>query len=185
MRSMKVVLPVLLMAATLQATTAQAAGTWTLGSNFGLGVISSGGESVTTFGVPNGGGLFLGSVQPGMRIGFIVPSGEYDVYLDTGLNVVSGSNETIHSLITTFNGQYNFSSGLDTTPFVTGGIGFARIGGGGGSDTEALLGGGFGVRRKIGGDHGAFRAEIRYDRLRLSDGANCFGIKLGVDVWVP
>jgi hypothetical protein len=183
MKSMKDVLPLLLLAAILPAATAHAAGTWTLGSNFGLGVVSAGGAAVTTLAVPSGGGLFLGSVQPGMRIGYVVPDGTCDVYLDTGLNIVSGNSETIHSVLGTFNAQYNFSPGMASTPYVTAGVGFARIGGGGGSQTDALLG--VGVRHRLGGDHGAFRGEIRYDRLRLSDGANCFGIKLGVDVWIP
>src|SRR5436309_1178359 len=89
MKPMKLILAVLLLGITIHTPEARASGTWTLGSNFGLGVISSAGESVTSFGLPSGGGLFLGSVQPGMRIGYVTPSGEQDVYLDAGLNVLS------------------------------------------------------------------------------------------------
>jgi hypothetical protein len=185
MKITKVVLPALLMAASVHITEAAESGTWTVGPNVGFSVLSSGGESLTSFGLPNGGGLLAGSVQPGLRIGFVAPGGQYDVYLDTGLNVLSGGGETIHSLLGTFNFQYNFSPVVATTPYVTAGAGFARVGGGGDSETNGLFGGGFGVRHRISDGHGALRGEARYDRLRLSDGANGFGVKLGVDLWIP
>ena len=185
MKIMKVVLPALLLATSFRAAEAAESGTWTIGSNLGFGVVSSGGESTTSIGLPNGGGLFVGSIQPGLRIGFVNPDGQFDVYLDGGLNVVSSGGETDHSVLSTFNFQYNFSPGVDTSPYVTAGVGFARIGGGGSSETDGLFGGGFGVRHRISDGHGAVRGEARYDRLRLSDGANSFGLKLGVDLWIP
>jgi hypothetical protein len=185
MKFVKVVLPALLMAASVLTTQAAASGTWTVGSNVGFSVLSSGGESVTSIGLPIGGGLFVGSVQPGLRIGFVAPGGQFDVYLDSGLNILSGGGESVHSLLGTFNFQYNFSPEVATTPYVTAGAGFARIGGSGSSETDGLFGGGFGVRHRISDGHGALRGEARYDRLSLSDGANGFGVKLGVDLWIP
>ena len=192
MKMMKVVLPALLMAVPIHVAQAAQSGMWTLGPNLGFTVVSSGGPfgaSVTSIGLPSGGGIIFGSIQPGMRVGHVAAGGGYDIYLDTGVNYTNGDGSSFYTVLSTLNVQFNFSPTAGTTPYATAGGGISVVGGSGSStENNAMFGLGVGVRHRISDGHGGLRGELRYDRLVASGGAddlNSFGLKLGVDLWIP
>ena len=167
-----------------------AAGPWTFGPNIGFALLSQPGSdpSLGTIGVPSGGGgLFLGSVQPGMRIGYVTTSGRFDIYSDLGLSYLKQESENLHTIQGTINLQLNFSTDGPTTVYATGGGGLAKVGGSFlTSETDKLLGVGLGIRHQISEGHGAIRTEIRFDRVLLGDSQddlNSVALKLGIDLW--
>ena len=185
-----IVLIALLGTAAAHTAEAAEAGTWTLGMNMGLDIVRAGGTA-TSFSV--------GSFAPGLRVGYAPPSGVFDVFVETSFDITHVTGSTTHDVLATANVQYNFSPNAVVTPYVTAGGGFRNgaalvpvydpstgniIGFTTGTATDGTLGGGFGVRRKVGDGHGAIRAEARYDRLGFSGGANDFGLKLGFDLWI-
>jgi len=173
----------------VEAAEATGGGAWTIGPNFGFSVVSAsgGGGSIVALGWPSGGGLFLGGVQPGLRVGYVTPAGGSDIYLDTGVNYASSAGSSVYSVMNTVNFQVNFARRSDITPYVTAGAGFALTGFSDYSETHALFGLGVGMRRMVSDGHGAVRSEFRFDRLGGSNresGLNSFAVKIGVDLWI-
>lgn len=191
MKSMRVVLPAFLMFVPIQVARAADSGALTLGPNLGIGLVDepgTGSDAVTSIGVPSGGGLLFGSLQPGMRFGYVGPSGRFDVYLDVALNYARSERSSFHTFLGGLNLQYNFLPEAVATPYVTAGGGFLKVGGDFiGGETDPMLGLGLGVRRMVSEGHGALRAEARYDRLLGGDTSidlNSFALKLGFDLWI-
>ena len=190
MRLLLVSLVTLLLVSPAQALATSGRGTWTVGPNLGFRVVSpsGGGNSLFAIGWPSGSELVFGGVQPGFRLGYVTPGGGSDVFLDTGLSYVSSSGSSFYSVLNTLNFQLNFAQAAETTPYATAGGGVAILGFDGTSETHALVGLGVGIRRSVSDGHGAVRSEFRYDHLSGAsggDGANSFGVKIGVDLWIP
>lgn len=124
----------------------------------------------------------LFGIQPGLRIGFPNPSGLDETYFDTGLLMVE--SYTLWSV------TVNYQRALarqPTAPYVTVGGGFQSYGGFVGFEAYPVFGGGFGVRHILGHRQGAIRAELRYDRLHVteeSEDLSSIGLKLGFDLWL-
>jgi hypothetical protein len=167
-----------------------AAGPWTFGPNIGFALLSQPGSdpSLGTIGIPSGGGgLLFGSVQPGMRIGYVTTSGRFDIYTDLGLSYLKQESENLHTIQSTINLQFNFSTDGATTAYGTGGLGVTKVGGSFlTSETDTMYGLGFGIRHQISEGHGAIRTELRFDRLEVGDGQeglNSVALKFGIDLW--
>ena len=166
-------------------------GTLTIGPNLGVGVVDepgTGGDAVTSVGVPNGGGMVFGSLQPGLRFGYVPESGQFDVYLDTGLNYSRTRESSFKTILGSLNLQYNLAPDATTTTYAVLGAGLSHIGDRYASMTDLIVGAGVGLRRMVSEEHGAVRAELRYDRLigdPSSIDLNSFALKLGVDLWIP
>ena len=174
-------------AAALVFVTPAHAGNWSLGANMGLSFESpDGGDMVTVIGWP--------SSVLGLRVGFVGQNPVHEVYVDSGLEVLSTKGFSQHAVQVTGNYQYNFKSTGSNAPFLTGGLGFASVGASDGSSVSAvatLFGGGIGLRHKMANGNGTLRGEARFDHnTEGKDGgavivsaANTFGIKLGFDLW--
>jgi len=194
MKILRAALLLLLAATPLRAaeTAAPASGAWTLGTNFGVSVLKFSGtdEKWVSFNAPMGAGLFGGaSLQPGMRVGYATASGTSDIYLDLGINYASyGDGDNYYSYLITGNYQFNFSPTEPTSLYGTLGGGFNVVSVGGQSESDPLLGLGFGLRRKVAEGHGAVRGELRYDRLMGKKeelfAIDSFALKIGVDLWI-
>jgi hypothetical protein len=170
------------------------AGTWTLGSNLGLTVLSpEEGDNVTYVALPG----TVAGLQPGLRVGFPFESG-HEWYLDTGLLITTSEGFSSRSFGVTANYQFNFGRGAEPptrlSPYLTAGLGFLytgrEVGSQDASAASATFGGGVGLRRAIGNDTVVLRGELRYDRFTKAEDAgvvlvpdgNAFGVKLGFDV---
>jgi hypothetical protein len=167
---------------------------WSLGANLGLSIISpDNGDNVTMFSWPSGGLLTL-FTTPGLRVGFTGQNPQHEIYIDTGLSLISSNGASLNTLQMSGNYQYNFGSSGNLSPYLTAGVGFASYSesdGGSISAISPMLGGGLGLRHKMGNGHGTLRAEARLDHLNEGEdsgfvvisAANTFGIKLGFDLW--
>jgi len=171
------------------------AGNWSIGANLGVSFVSpDGGDMVTVIGWPSGSGVIPIAASPGLRVGFVGANPEHEFYVDTGLQIITGSGSTLRSAQITGNYQYNFTSSGSTAPYLTGGIGILSFGESDGASEGAVspvFGGGVGVRHKMGNGNGTLRAEARFDHTNegkdsgdvLFPAQNTFTIKLGFDLW--
>jgi len=169
---------------------------WSLGANLGYSMISpayTGAEKTNLFGWPSS----TNGVTPGLRIGFTGENPQHEFYFDTGLSITSTTGISSRDFIATANYQYNFGASGSVAPYLTAGGGLLLTGGKiealdiDYSATSAVLGGGVGIRHKMGNGHGTLRAEARFDRTTegkdndelIIPKANVFGLKLGFDLW--
>jgi hypothetical protein len=187
MRLVRFILPALLLAAPLHAAESAGSAQWSIGPNLGFSVLSSTDNVPSSFGfgLPSGGGPVFGTVQPGLRLGWLASGGTLEIYADTGMNFTHTSGNSFYAVLNTLNVQRNFSSKTVTTPYVTAGAGFATLGGAGTTQTNAIFGLGFGLRHRVSDGHGVVRAELRYDRLSgtgSNASINSIGVKSGVDL---
>ena len=170
---------------------APAVATTFVGTNLGVQILSpteGNGESVTLFEAPSSTNLFFGGFVPGIRIGQITSGGQDEVSLDTGFSILTSNGSTFSSVAGTINFQHDFGTS-GATPYLTGGIGLDALSGGGSStQTNTILGAGFGVRTKMANGHGGTRIEVRYDRVVTGETGgvdlNVIGVKFGFDLFV-
>src|SRR5207247_5696699 len=96
------------------------AGNWSIGANLGVSFVSpDGGDMVTVIGWPSGSGVIPIAASPGLRVGFVGANPEHEFYVDTGLQIITGSASTLRSAQTTGNSKYNFTSSCSTAPHLT------------------------------------------------------------------
>ena len=156
-----------------------------IGASGGLSVLSprGGGDTFTALGVPGTSGVFAAAFQPGLRLGSSSASGS-DIFAELGLSSAMASGSNITSFQGTLNYQYRFTAS-GTSPFVTVGAGLMLLAGDF-SSTNAVLGGGVGVRGMVADGHGAMRAELHVDYIAEDTtsfaGGVAVGIKLGFDL---
>ncbi len=159
------------------------AATVTIGPSVGFDVYSSNGNSTVIVTAPDGSDALLGGLKPGLRVGVRDATGMNTVFTDVSLMAISSSGSTLHTFSGTINYAHAFHDG--TSPYVTGGIGFANFGGDGYSETATMFGGGVGQRLVLGHGHGAVRLEARYDRATSNDFSvplNILGLRVGFDL---
>jgi hypothetical protein len=138
--------------------------------------------------------------QPGIRVGYLAPGGQWDLNADVGL--VRWSNSTgadVTTVVLLPQVQANARGRGGFSPFVNGGVGLvyetalisfnSSI-----ATTRPVLGAGIGVRKSVSDGHGLVRFELRYDHLpesvkKLSPSStltffatHLFSIKLGFDL---
>ena len=165
-----------------------AAGTWSLGSNFGISVLntqSGGSSSVVTW----PGDVF--GYLPGIRIGFLDRRSSTEFFVDTGLYRSSGAEFRV--LQTSGNIQFNLSRRASSGAYLDAGVGFwsSRQGTGSNSTSATVpsFGAGLGARRVLSQGHGAFRGEVRLDHFFENQAAGlealtAMGFKFGFDLWM-
>ena len=165
-----------------------AAGTWTLGPNFGISVLSNQNASQTVVVWP---GDVVG-FMPGLRIGFLDRRSSAEFFVDTGLSYESSSGTSSRIFQASGNMQFKLSRGTSGA-FANAGVGFWSLSEDFGSTstttTVPSLGAGLGFRQVLRHGHGALRAEMRLDHYFEDSGAgldafNSFGLKFGFDLWM-
>jgi hypothetical protein len=164
-----------------------AAGTWSLGPNIGLSVLSSQNSSQTVFAWPGNSIGFM----PGLRVGFLKLGASHEYFVDTGLTYESSNGNSIRVLQTTANIQFNLSRGRSSGAYMAAGLGFWSVNEGSGntstSATVPSIGAGLGIRRMLRHGHGAVRGEMRLDHYFEDQNAgldafNAMYVKLGFDL---
>lgn len=138
--------------------------------------------------------------QPGLRVGYLAPSGRWDLNADVGLVHRSGtpfSDETSIELMPQV--QANAPGRGGFSPFVNGGVGLVHerrsvSATRSTSATRPVFGAGIGVRKSVSDGHGLLRVELRYDHLPKHErelgpfttftffATNMFSVKLGFDL---
>jgi outer membrane protein with beta-barrel domain len=165
------------------------AGTWSLGPNVGLSVLSSQNSSQTVFAWPGNSIGFM----PGLRVGFFQKGAPHEFFVDTGLTYESSNGNSLRVLQATGNMQFNLSRRSSTGTYAAAGLGFWSVNeGSGGTSTSATvpsIGAGLGVRKILRHGHGAVRAEMRLDHYFEDQNAgldafNAMYVKLGFDLWM-
>ena len=139
--------------------------------------------------------------QPGLRVGYLLPGGHWDINTDLGF-VERSDNEGLRGswLEVLPQVQLNPLGQKGLSPFVNAGIGFEHesftFGPESASGTRLAVGAGIGVRTSVSDGHGFLRAELRYDHFARSEEqegptgsavfleANQFAVKLGFDLIV-
>lgn len=166
-----------------------AAGTWSLGPNIGLSVLSSQNSSQTVFAWPGNSIGFM----PGLRVGFLRRGAPTEFFVDTGLTYESSNGSSLRILQATGNVQFNLTRGSSSGAYMAAGLGFWSVNEGSGnsstSSTVPSIGAGLGVRRVLRHGHGAVRGEMRLDHYFEDQGAgidafNAMYVKLGFDLWM-
>jgi hypothetical protein len=184
MRCRFLFIPLLVAASPLPA----AAGTMTLGPNFGISVLSNQNANQTIVVWP---GDVVG-FMPGLRIGFLDRRSSAEFFVDTGLSYESSSGSSSRILQASGNIQFKLSR-ASTGAFMNAGVGFWSLnedfGSASTTATVPSLGAGLGVRRVLRHGHGAVRAEMRLDHYFQDQGAgvdafNSVGLKFGFDLWM-
>jgi hypothetical protein len=138
--------------------------------------------------------------QPGMRVGYVTPGGNWDVNADVGFTHRSefGYHETVFEAMPQL--QLNAPGRGGLSPFVNGGLGIEyetafiswddKV-----NATRSVIGAGVGMRKSVSDGHGLVRIEFRYDHLFEVDKTNTFGtttfpgtdlfsVKLGFDLLI-
>jgi len=127
--------------------------------------------------------------MPGFRLAVRTASG-HQLYLDTSIFLSSYSGHATASVQALGNYQYDFQPRALASPYVTAGGGLYHFDNGdlGPPVTQAIAGGGLGIRRRVAAGHGDFRLEARYDHYFPSHEelsiANSFATKFGFDLWM-
>jgi hypothetical protein len=159
------------------------AATLSIGPSVGLDIYSASGSSTLIVTAPAGGDALFGGLKPGLRLAIRDETGRHTVFTDVSMVSLSGSGSSLHVLSGTINYAHAFREG--TSPYVTGGLGFANVGYDGYSETATMFGGGVGGRFVLGHGHGAVRLEARYDRAdspEFSEPLNILGLRVGFDL---
>lgn len=163
---------------------------WSLGTNFGIGFLNSDGDDATYIALP----ASVGALMPGLRVAKRMYNRHHELYLDTGISILSAEDVSTKGFEVTGNYQYNFSESR-SGPYLTGGAGLLinslDVGASDATAASITLGVGLGLRRPFMNDRGTVRAEVRYDRFTegkdgdvvvISDG-HVVGVKFGFDIW--
>ena len=165
---------------------ASSASAVSIGTNLGFThYLPSSGDGLSMLAVPNVGayGLFA----PGLRITQpLGTDGRQSIYFDGGLTYMSASSNNVHIVSLMAGYQFAFSE-AESAPYVTVGVGLNSGGGTGVSSiTNAVLGGGVGVRHRLPHGKGALRAELHVDHELDSQNSDAsltgIGLKLGFDL---
>lgn len=160
-----------------------------LGTNLGLTIHHQSGEPTTVVESPSS----AANLQPGLRIGVSMRDPHTEFYLNTGFSYLSHYGSSNSAIEVTGNFQSNFSPEARTTPYLTAGAGFLNMGSSEGPSgsvnaTSMVLGGGFGISRRVAERYGRLRMEVRYDLATKASPfigkANMFGLRLGFDLWM-
>jgi hypothetical protein len=176
-------------------------GRWSIGADLELTFVNPEvGSNSTVFAWPGDGNA--PAYQPGMRIGYEFAGKPSEVYVNTGLDLVTGDGSSLTTFELTGNYQYNFhgSKPKTSTPYLTGGLGLVsasyNVGTGFGSldvgATSLIYGFGVGMRHRVADGHGSIRTEARFDHLTEGDdggvvvieSSNLIGLKVGFDLWL-
>jgi hypothetical protein len=172
----------------------------TIGASFGyshLSISDSDGlhASNDVVGIPN----LQDWGQPGMRVGYLFPNGNWALNADLGLFFRSG---TVGPDLTAFEFlpqvQWSLWNGGGYAPYVSLGVGLqhdtADLGSKSVGATRPTFGGGVGVRKSVSKGQGFLRAEVQYGYLPENDKkqdpsstvifleTNEFSVKLGFDL---
>jgi hypothetical protein len=135
--------------------------------------------------------------QPGLRLGYLAPSGRWDVNVDLGAfhrSTTYFPDDTVVELLPQIQANARWKG---CSPFVNAGIGFLYerpSAFDGTSATRPVFGAGIGIRKAVSEGHGLLRAEVRYDHVPehaevVRPGAtdvflatNMVSVKLGFDL---
>ncbi len=129
-----------------------------IGTNLGVGIQSSGGATLTHFGVPGQG--ILG--QPTIYASFFAGDAVL-VEPQVALNILSSEGETLTTVGLAGQAGYLFNGAEMNSPFVAGVVAFQAFSGGGASENDFALGGKVGYRVVVGTSVGV-RVEGGYRR---------------------
>lgn len=165
------------------------AGTWSLGPNVGISLLSDQNSTQTVVSWP---GDVVG-YMPGLRIGFLKRGAPTEFFVDTGLSYAGSAGNSLRILQGSGNIQFNLSRRTPTGAFMTAGMGFWSVSQGTGntstSATVPSLGAGLGARHVLRNGHGAVRGEMRLDHYFEDQNAglaafNATSFKFGFDLWM-
>lgn len=164
------------------------ASSWGFGSHFGLSTLMTDRReegTSTVLAMPSN----TLTYQPALRVSVGDRIRRHEVAVDAGVFLINEAG-TVLSLLTAVVGyQHTFLADRRLAPFANVGVGLLREDGSLRASTRASMGGGVGIRHRVGDDNGALRAEIRADHLG-GDGITgrpaltTLGLRLGFDLWL-
>ena len=162
--------------------------TWSLGAHLGAGVLSSDVEGSGNSSVVGLSSNVL-TYQPSLRLAAGTPRHAHEIALDTGLLLLDEGGDPLRLLVGTLNYQWSMRSRWRTSPIASAGLGLYHEGTELRSTTSATFGLGVGVRHVVRDEHGALRAEFRWDYLRAAHetgrpNLTTLGVRLGFDLWM-
>lgn len=160
---------------------------WALGSHLGVSAIHSGVQgagSSSSIGWPSS----VLTYQPGARLAVGDSSHRKQMFLDFGLLYLNEGGSGFSSLLGLLGYQRCFAARGRVAPFLNAAIGLYREGGPDHASTAGVVGAGLGIRKALGGEHGALRGEIRSDLLFRDTRTGrpalmIIGLRLGFDLW--
>ena len=161
---------------------------WGVGAHLGLSSISTDLEesgSSTLLSWPSN----PFGYQPALRLAVSDARHRDELQFDSGLFLLDESGSTLSLFASMFSLQHTFWSSRPTAPFANVGLGWFREGGGERTSTKQSYGAGIGVRHVVKQNHGALRAEFRFDRLEPDAlkgrrQLTTIGLRLGFDLWL-
>lgn len=161
---------------------------WSVGAHMGASTVFSdvrGSGRTTVVAWPSS----VLAYQPGFRIGLADGRHAHNLVLDSGMLNLDMGGSGLSLLSVALGYEHTFVSVRTIAPFATIGVGFHREGSDAATSTSPNFGGGIGLRRRIRGDNGVLRAEVRADYLRASDAfgrpqLTTVGLRVGFDLWL-
>jgi len=161
---------------------------WSLGAHLGAAVVSSDVE-----GSGNSSLVALSSnvlsYQPSLRVAVGTERHAHDLSFDTGLFVLDEGGVTLRLMVGMINYQWTARPRWGTSPFVNAGLGLYHEGSELRASTSGVQALGIGVRHVVRDEHGALRAEFRWERLGVDHDVGrptltTLGVRLGFDLWM-
>jgi len=160
---------------------------WSMGTQFGIASITSGGDAgkSTVVGWPASAITY----QPGLRVGAGNARHTRDVTLDSGLFLLDEAGSTLSLFTATLSYQHVVKPEWPWSPFGNIGLGTYREDSASRTFSSRKWGAGLGIRHAVRDDHGALRVELRYDYLNRDSGSgrpalNTVGLQFGFDLWM-
>ena len=158
---------------------------YTVGSYCGLDAYSREGSTLVVLSTSPV-SPFLLPVEPGLRVGMVLPGERVELAGLLGTTVFAGEGTSVTSLGCALEGNYAFAGDEVARPYVGMHLGLMRLSGfesdaGYVSDVGVQLG----ARRMVSSGHGALRLELRGSVIGSGDGWSMtdLGVRVGYDLW--
>src|SRR5262249_43609530 len=148
----------------------------TLGSSLGLDILTSEGSTLYAFST---GGTPIPFAEPGLRLGFILPSDQGEVAATFQATVLSSNGESASARGAGLDANCCPPGGAPARPSrgVQGGV--TRPAPGNSSEKGTNFGAQVGIRHTVSRGHGDMRLELRYSRLGFENTSiNDVGIRV-------
>jgi hypothetical protein len=162
--------------------------TWSLGAHASLSRVSGDVEDSGTSATVGLGSSVL-TYQPSLRLALGTDRHGHDVVFDSGLLVLDQGGSTLSLYVVSAGYQWAARPRWRTSPILGANVGLYHEGSDVASTSELLLGIGAGLRHVVGDNHGALRAEFRWERLTADHDTGrpkltTIGARLGFDLWL-
>ncbi len=165
---------------------ARAEGTiYTLGSSLGLDFYRQDYGSLTVVSTSPS-SPFLVPVEPGLRVGMVLPGERAEIATLLGMTVLSSEGEAVSALGFGLEGNYFFAGDGKVRPYAGLHFGVMHMGDFEGSSLNLTnVGGQIGARTMVSKGHGAIRVELRASAFRGEEGVSMtnLGTRIAYDLW--